>query len=52
MKLSPKPEKYNLKPEDFDEWKELFVAMMCAMDTTWGVILGSKVLSMNKSLAK
>ena len=32
---APKPEKFNLKPEEYEEWKELFIANMVAMDNIW-----------------
>ena len=32
VKSSPKPEKYNLKPETFEVWRELFIVHLVAMD--------------------
>ena len=49
-KTSPKPEKYNMKPELFEDWKELFVANMVAMDHVWENILSHEALMTNTVL--
>ena len=39
IKSAPKPEKFDLKPEEFEEWKELFLAALLALDPQWEAIL-------------
>ena len=35
----PKPELYDMAPEDFEEWNELFKARLISQDGKWSVIL-------------
>ena len=51
-KVSPKPEKCNMAPSEFEEWKELFVATMVAMDAIWEPILTSPAMSSSKKMRR
>ena len=35
----PKPELYEMAPEEFEEWNELFKARLISQDGKWTVIL-------------
>ena len=39
FKSVPKPDRYDLKPEKFNAWHDLFVATMAANDAQWESIL-------------
>ena len=39
MEDSPKPEKFDMDPKDYEEWVELFGSFMSGMDQNWDKIL-------------
>ena len=51
-KSTPKPDRFNCKPEDYEEWKELFVASMMAMDSIWEPILAAPAMTSSKNLKR
>lgn len=38
-KSAPKPDKFDLNPADFENWRELFAALMLSMDENWEIIM-------------